>query len=227
MQKMKWFTFLIVFPFLVGCTSPKVFLTTEGLATEKRVQLISKLTNNGFSVKQTVGVRIPEEFSDVVITTNPANESPDFFERLEELLQQQDLSPVTYQKLYQQKHYYKGRDIGLYIRGEEPRMKLPPVLRGHDNTCNEQRLILEFDKNMKLSIYVETEEITSYRGSYQPILPSTIHAKFSDFKNSVTLELSQISVETYAGMKTADKIVVTKSDQEILPVGCKFTIIHY
>ncbi|WP_053953262.1 hypothetical protein [Idiomarina zobellii] len=146
---MKWFTVLTVFIFLVGCTSPKVFLTTERLADKERAQLISKLTDKGFNVKQTVGVHIPEEFSDVVVATNLANESPGFFERLEELLQQQGLAPVTYQKFYQQKHYYKGRHIGLYIRGKEPRMKLPPVLRGHEKTWVVFRILCHFVKLSK------------------------------------------------------------------------------
>jgi len=224
---MKAIIIIAVLFLLVGCSSPTVFLTTERLLQKERQELISALSENGFKVKTTSGVAVPEEFPDVVVATNPANESPEFFAKLEQVIRQQNLAPVAYQKFYQQKHYYKGRNVGLYVRGNAPELKLPPVLRGNHQTCNNQRMILEFNNNKRVNIDVEEDEITSYKGSYQSILPDTIHANFESLESPVTLRLSKVSVETYAGMKTADKIVVTNNDNKVLPENCEFMIIHY
>ncbi|MFP3355298.1 hypothetical protein R0K04_28545, partial [Pseudoalteromonas sp. SIMBA_153] len=78
-----------------------------------------------------------------------------------------------------------------------------------------------------INIDVEEDKITSYKGSYQSILPDTIHANLESMESPVTLRLFKVSVETYAGMKTADKIVVTNSDNKVLPENCEFMIIHY
>lgn len=88
-------------------------------------------------------------------------------------------------------------------------------------------MILEFKNNKRINIDVEKDEVTSYKGSYQSILPDTIHANFESMESPVTLRFSKVSVETYAGMKTADKIVVTKSGNKVLPENCEFMIIHY
>jgi len=58
-------------------------------------------------------------------------------------------------------------------------------------------------------------------------LPDTVYANFEDMKELVTFKFSQVEVNTYAGMKTADKLVVTKSENDLLPAGCEFMIIHY
>ncbi|MDV6316774.1 hypothetical protein [Idiomarina sp. HP20-50] len=224
---MKWLISLMALLVITGCTSPTVFLTTERLAKEDRAELITVLSQSGFQVEPTIGVRIPEAFPDVVVATNPANENPDFFSKLERIIQQQSLAPVSYQKLYQQKHYYKGRDVGLYVRGNEPELRLPPVLRGDEDTCNGQRIILEFINKNKLKIDVEGEEIISYTADYRTVLPNTVYANLESVDNTVKFKLSQVSVETYAGMRTADKLVVTSNGNSILPIGCEFMIIHY
>ncbi|WP_248264250.1 hypothetical protein [Idiomarina aminovorans] len=224
---MKWFLLLSAFSLLIGCSSPTVFLTTERLSQYDREKLITALSDNGFKVKTTSGVMIPEAFPDVVVATNPANENLKFFNQLEQVIRQQKLGSISYQKLYQQKHYYKGRNVGLYVRGNAPELKLPPVLRGNAQTCNNQRMILEFKSNKRLNIDVEAEKITSYTGSYKSVLPDTIYANFESLESPVTLRLAKVSVKTYAGMKTADKIVVTKSSNKMLTEGCEFMIIHY
>jgi len=104
---------------------------------------------------------------------------------------------------------------------------LPPVLRGSEKSCNDQRMILEFKGKTEVSLDIEDEEITSYTGSYQSVLPDTVYANFEDMKEPVTFKFSQVEVKTYAGMKTADKLVVTKSENAVLPVGCEFMIINY
>lgn len=119
MLKMKWFTVIGACIVLIGCASPTVFLTTEQLSERNRQELIAALSENGFKVKGTSNIRIPEEF------------------------------------------------------------------------------------------------------------PDAVYANFKGVEEPVTFRLSQVSVKTYAGMKTADKIVVTKSGNEILPSGCEFMIIHY
>lgn len=212
---------------ITGCSSPTVFLTTERLPEKNKQELVSALSENGFTVKTTSGVRVPKEFPDVVVATNPANENLEFFDKLERVIRQQSYSPITYQKFYQQKHYYKGRNVGLYIRGDAEELTLPPVLRGSEKSCNDQRMILEFKGKTELSLDIEDKEITSYTGSYQSVLPDTVYANFEDMKEPVTFKFSQVEVKTYAGMKTADKLVVTKSENAVLPVGCEFMIINY
>ncbi|HAS14674.1 MAG TPA: hypothetical protein DCS01_05185 [Idiomarina abyssalis] len=224
---MKWLIFLAMIALLIGCTSPTVFLTTEQLSEKERKSLVTALSKNGFKIKSTSGVRVPKEFPDVVIATNVANENPEFFVKLENIIQQQNLGAISYQKFYQQKHYYKGRNVGLYIRGDAEELVLPPVLRGSEETCNGQRMILEFKDKTEMSLDIEDEEITSYTGSYQSVLPDTVYANFEDMKEPVTFKFSQVEVKTYAGMKTADKLVVTKSENAVLPVGCEFMIINY
>ncbi|WP_287817522.1 hypothetical protein [Idiomarina sp.] len=224
---MKWLIFLAMIALLIGCTSPTVFLTTEQLSEKERKSLVKALSKNGFKIKSTSGVRVPKEFPDVVIATNVANENPEFFVKLENIIQQQNLGAISYQKFYQQKHYYKGRNVGLYIRGDAEELMLPPVLRGSEKSCNDQRMILEFKGKTEVSLDIEDEEITSYTGSYQSVLPDTVYANFEDMKEPVTFKFSQVEVKTYAGMKTADKLVVTKSENAVLPVGCEFMIINY
>ncbi|MBJ7265636.1 hypothetical protein IG389_07800 [Idiomarina abyssalis] len=224
---MKWLIFLAMIALLIGCTSPSVFLTTEQLSEKERKSLVKALSKNGFKIKSTSGVRVPKEFPDVVIATNVANENPEFFVKLENIIQQQNLGAISYQKFYQQKHYYKGRNVGLYIRGDAEELMLPPVLRGSEKSCNDQRMILEFKGKTEVSLDIEDEEITSYTGSYQSVLPDTVYANFEDMKEPVTFKFSQVEVKTYAGMKTADKLVVTKSENAVLPVGCEFMIINY
>ncbi|MAO68536.1 MULTISPECIES: hypothetical protein [Idiomarina] len=224
---MKWLIFLAMIALLIGCTSPTVFLTTEQLSEKERKSLVTALSKNGFKIKSTSGVRVPKEFPDVVIATNVANENPEFFVKLENIIQQQNLGAISYQKFYQQKHYYKGRNVGLYIRGDAEELMLPPVLRGSEKSCNDQRMILEFKGKTEVSLDIEDEEITSYTGSYQSVLPDTVYANFEDMKEPVTFKFSQVEVKTYAGMKTADKLVVTKSENAVLPVGCEFMIINY
>ncbi|RUO67110.1 hypothetical protein [Idiomarina ramblicola] len=224
---MKWFTLIGACIVLIGCASPTVFLTIERLPEKDRQELVTALSENDFQVKITSNVRIPEEFPDVVVATNPANEDLAFFDKLEQVIRQQNYSPVSYKKFYQQKHYYKGRNVGLYIRGDAEELVLPPVLRGSEGTCNGQRMILEFQSKTEVSLDIEGEEIISYTGSYQPILPETVYANFKGVEEPVTFKFSQVEVKTYAGMKTADKLVVTKSKNTILPVGCEFMIINY
>ena len=224
---MKWLIFLAMIALLLGCTSPSVFLTTEQLSEKERKSLVKALSKNGFKIKSTSGVSVPKEFPDVVIATNVANENPEFFVKLENIIQQQNLGAISYQKFYQQKHYYKGRNVGLYIRGDAEELMLPPVLRGSEKSCNDQRMILEFKGKTEVSLDIEDEEITSYTGSYQSVLPDTVYANFEDMKEPVTFKFSQVEVKTYAGMKTADKLVVTKSENAVLPVGCEFMIINY
>ncbi|WP_417448116.1 hypothetical protein [Idiomarina abyssalis] len=224
---MKWLIFLAMIALLIGCTSPTVFLTTEQLSEKERKSLVTALSKNGFKIKSTSGVRVPKEFPDVVIATNVANENPEFFVKLENIIQQQNLGAISYQKFYQQKHYYKGRNVGLYIRGDAEELMLPPVLRGSEKSCNDQRMILEFKGKTEVSLDIEAEEITSYTGIYQSVLPDTVYANFEDMKEPVTFKFSQVEVKTYAGMKTADKLVVTKSENKVLPVGCEFMIINY
>lgn len=224
---MKWTLLLTTLLLMVGCASPTVFLTTERLVENKRQKLIEELSENGFTVKTTSGVRIPEAFPDVVIATNPANENRKFFDKLEHVIRQQNFSPISYQKFYQQKHYYKGRNVGLYIRGDSPELSLPPVLRGNETTCNDKRIILEFTGESQIKIDVEAEEITSYTGRYDTELPDTVITELEELASPVIFKLSQVSVDTYAGMRKADKLVVTKSESDILPPGCEFMIIHY
>ena len=87
---------------ITGCSSPTVFLTTERLPEKNKQELVSALSENGFTVKTTSGVRVPKEFPDVVVATNPANENLEFFDKLERVIRQQSYSPITYQKFYQQ-----------------------------------------------------------------------------------------------------------------------------
>lgn len=223
---MKW---LIVWTVVVlgGCASPKVFLTTERLSENQRVDLVDALSEAGFNVVSTVGVHIPTDFPDTVVATNPANENAEFFSALEQVVRQQALGPVVYRKFYEDKHYYQGVNVGLYVRGDEPKMRLPPVLRGSNDTCNSQRLILEFSNDNTVTLDVEAEDIRSYTGQYQTQLPNTLYADFNTLTNPVTMTLSRVSVNTYAGKKRADKIVVAQSDTNVLPVGCEFMIIHY
>lgn len=224
---MKWFTLISAFVLLNGCAAPTVFLTTERLPETERHELIRVLSESGFRVKTTSNVRIPAEFPDVVVATNPANENPEFFGKLEQAIRKLSFEPITYQKFYQQKHYYKGRNVGLYIRGDAEELILPPVLRGSEKTCNGQRMILEFKGKTGISLDIEEKEITSYAGSYQSVVPDTVYANFKGIGKSVIFRLSKVSVKTYAGMKTADKLVVIKSDNGVLPIGCEFMIIYY
>ncbi|MGM0907365.1 MAG: hypothetical protein ACQEVQ_12595 [Pseudomonadota bacterium] len=224
---MKRFISSLALLVITGCVSPTVFLTTERVPEKDKQELIKALSESGFTVETTSGVRVPEEFPDVVVATNPANETPEFFDKLEQVLRQKDYSPVSYQKFYQQKHYYKGRNVGLYIRGDAEELVLPPVLRGSEETCNGQRMILGFKDKTEVSLDIEDEEITSYTGSYQSVLPDTVYANFNGTEESVILKLSQVKVKTYAGMKTADKLVVTKSENKVLPIDCEFMIINY
>jgi hypothetical protein len=217
----------VIIALLIGCTSPTVFLTTEQLSEKERESLVTALSEHGFKVKSTSGVRVPKEFPDVVVATNPANENLEFFDKLERVIRQQSYSPITYQKFYQQKHYYKGRNVGLYIRGDAEELTLPPVLRGSEKHCNDQRMILEFKAEAAVNLDIEQDDITSYAGSYQSVLPDTVYANFEHMKEPVIFTFSQVEVKTYAGMKTADKLVVTKSENDVLPAGCEFMIIHY
>ncbi|MGM0430420.1 MAG: hypothetical protein ACQEQ2_09020 [Pseudomonadota bacterium] len=223
----RWYILLVTTALLAGCSTPTVFLTTEKISKRGHLELLTALSDYGFKVKVTSNVRIPEEFPDVVVATNPANETQEFFDKLEQVLRQKDYSPVSYQKLYQQKHYYKGRNVGLYIRGDAEELVLPPVLRGSEETCNGQRMILEFKAEAAVNLDIEQHDITSYTGSYQSVLPDTVYANFEDMKELVTFKFSQVEVKTYAGMKTADKLVVSKSKNTVLPVGCEFMIINY
>jgi hypothetical protein len=225
--KVKRFISSLALLVITGCASPTVFLTTERVPEKDKQELIKALSESGFTVETTSGVRVPEEFPDVVVATNPANETPEFFDKLEQVIRKKDYPPVSYQKFYQQKHYYKGRNVGLYIRGDAEELILPPVLRGSEKSCNDQRMILEFKGKTEVSLDIEDEEITSYTGSYQSVLPDTVYANFEDMKELVTFKFSQVEVNTYAGMKTADKMVVTKSENAVLPLGCEFMIIHY
>jgi len=160
---------------ITGCASPTVFLTTERVPEKDKQELIKALSESGFTVETTSGVRVPEEFPDVVVATNPANETPEFFDKLEQVIRKKDYPPVSYQKFYQQKHYYKGRNVGLYIRGDAEELILPPVLRGSEKSCNDQRMILEFKGKTEVSLDIEDEEITSYTRVFNILCQPSFH----------------------------------------------------
>jgi len=60
--KVKRFISSLALLVITGCASPTVFLTTERLPEKNKQELVSALSESGFTLKTTSGVRVPKEF---------------------------------------------------------------------------------------------------------------------------------------------------------------------
>lgn len=213
--------------FVSACSSPTLYLTTEGYSEAQQAELRAQLEQLNYTV-ETTRIQIPEAFPDTTISVNPAFRDIPFLERLEALLQATTGVSVHSMRFGEGNHAYFGKNIGIYIRNPESKQQrfANPFLRSAQCPQQDGLLKIETDGSFQLEYvyYADDEQNLNYLNGLWRWHESTLSLLFSDGTEQ-HLEHRRSEVATYQGMRPSDIYTPVNEHSEAI-VNCNYQVIH-
>ncbi|RUO18493.1 hypothetical protein CWE08_11280 [Aliidiomarina iranensis] len=210
-----------------GCSTPTLYLTTEGYSETQQADLRRQLEALDYAV-ETTRIEIPEAFPDTTISVNPAFSDIQFLERLAALLEDKTQAAVHSMRFGEGNHAYFGKNIGIYVRNPESKQQrfANPFLRSAQCPQQDGLLKISNDGSFQLEFvyYADDEQNLHYLNGLWRWHESTLSLVFSDGSEQ-HLQHRRSEVATYQGMCPTDIYTPIHDHSEAI-VNCAYQVIH-
>lgn len=212
---------------LSACSSPTLYLTTEGYNAEQTAELRTQLEQLDYAV-ETTRIQIPEAFPDTTISVNPAFRDVPLLERLEALLQTSTGTSVHSMRFGEGNHAYFGKNIGVYLRNPASKQQRFPNPFLRSAQCPQQDGLLKIDNDgsfeLEFVYYADNDQNLHYLEGLWRWHESTLSLVFSDGSEQ-HLQHRRSEVSTYQGMRPSD-VYTPMNDHSEAIVNCAYQVIH-
>lgn len=228
MKYLHRFLLLLATAFLLtACSSPTLYLTTEGYSEAQQAELLKQLESLQYPV-ETTRIQMPEAFPDTTISVNPGFSDIPLLERLQALLEEHTGNTVHSMRFGEGNHAYFGKNIGIYVRNPESRQQrfANPFLRSAQ--CPQQDGLLKINNDgsfqLEFVYYADEEQKLHYLNGLWRWHESTLSLLFSDGSEQ-HLQHRRGEVSTYQGMRPTD-IYTPQNEHSEAIVNCAYQVIH-
>ena len=218
---------ILVLTLLSACSTPTVYIVHQGVAKERLAALTEQLEQQGLSVEASDAL-VPGEFPDVALASNPSMLGDTLFTTIEQTLDALGWDAPKHFKFAQGNHYYRDKNIGLYLRNPEVRL-MPPIMgtRG----CIDFSATIEYFRDRRAVFEYEhynadtdSYEFTLHEGRYR----ASGDQLFLYFEQDTNLQLTihQDMVDTHVGKRPADFIHFPLSTFVDSAEVCRFDAVY-
>ena len=211
---------------LSACSTPTVYLVTEGVSDAEQATLKTKLEQLNYRVERS-NIAIPESFAHNTIAVNPGYQNVTKLEAIEQLLLTHTGNRANIQRFGEGNHLYFRNNIGVYVRNSENIQAFPnPFLRSAQ--CSEQDGVLNIKSNGRFHLeYVyyhdEAQILHGLNGAWQ-WQNGVLHLHFSDGTVQRYQHLRS-KVQTYQGANPSDQYIPQETHASAI-VNCSWQIVH-
>lgn len=222
---------LLVLILIVGCSSTKVHLINQGYPTERINSLLVAFEQQNIDAVISKAT-VPNEFSDVALALNPNNTDYASIEKIKRILAQQQLSVVEEFRFAQGRHFYSGKNIGVYLKDPSITV-MPSYLRTQycstaDATFQfliEGQFVIEYEvKDINMPVTENEAPLRKLHGDYffdgQQLKLKVENHIVQKYSFSKQLK------DTYLGSRTADVFTPLLKNKDLGVLNCELLIIY-